>query len=195
MAKEKTPVDEKFEKQDFDLFEALAAIDRKDYDYYDRLTEEQKKKFVPYMLVMWESCVKANANIQQYYLQSTDYHANKYLLNENITGHPKLQWMMLCAASPGLGKQFHQWIPNISMRVSLLKDSAKLSDIKQYYKKIYPKTDEHTIDELAILYTTQHAKKMWIAKHYPDMKISDIEILNEFVNQSDIDEYEAQSGN
>lgn len=38
MAKEKLSADEKFTKQDFDLFEALTAIDKKDYAYYDRLS-------------------------------------------------------------------------------------------------------------------------------------------------------------
>jgi hypothetical protein len=31
LARVKTPVDEKFEKQDFNLFEAITAIDKKDY--------------------------------------------------------------------------------------------------------------------------------------------------------------------
>ena len=53
MARVKTPVDEKFEKQDFNLFEAIAAIDKKDYGYYDRLTTEQQRKFVPFMMVHW----------------------------------------------------------------------------------------------------------------------------------------------
>jgi hypothetical protein len=34
-----TPKDEKFEGQDFDLFEALSALDRKDYGYIESLTE------------------------------------------------------------------------------------------------------------------------------------------------------------
>ena len=37
--KKNTPVDEKFEAQDFNLFDALTAMDKKDYGYYDRLTE------------------------------------------------------------------------------------------------------------------------------------------------------------
>ena len=31
--KAKTPTDEKFEKQDIDLFDALSALDKKDYEY------------------------------------------------------------------------------------------------------------------------------------------------------------------
>jgi len=52
MAKEKLSADEKFEKVEFDLFDALAAIDRKDYSYYDRLTPEQQKKFVKALIIM-----------------------------------------------------------------------------------------------------------------------------------------------
>ena len=195
MAKQKTPTDEKFEKIDFDLYEALAAIDRKDYGYYDLLTDEQKKKFVPYMLIIWNSCIKGKADLQRYYLQSVDYYCNKYLLNENVSSHPKLQWLMLCAASPKLGKQFHQWIPHISTRVSLLKDSAKTSDIKNYYKKIYPNADDELVDQLASVYIELHKKKMYLANKYPGMKLSDIEVLSEFVTQDDIDDYEKQSGN
>jgi hypothetical protein len=62
----KAPVDEKFQNIDFDLFEALSALDRKDYGYLDRLTEEQQKKFVPYMMTHWMSAVKGGSDIQGY---------------------------------------------------------------------------------------------------------------------------------
>jgi hypothetical protein len=54
MATKKTaiPADEKLENQDFNLFEAIAALDKKDYGYYYRLTPEQQRKFVPFMLIL-----------------------------------------------------------------------------------------------------------------------------------------------
>ena len=67
MAKEKLSADEKFEKIEFDLFDALAAIDRKDYSYYDRLTPEQQKKFVPFMMIHWISAIKGSSELQNYY--------------------------------------------------------------------------------------------------------------------------------
>ena len=109
----KTPVDEKFENVDFDLFEALSSMDKKDYGYYDRLTEEQQKKFVHYMMMHWMSAIKSSGELGAYYLMNTDYTANKYFFNEYVQKHPKLQWLMLCASSPGMGKQFHQWIPHL----------------------------------------------------------------------------------
>jgi len=64
----KIPTDEKFERQDFDLFEALTALDKKDYAYYDRLSDEQQKKFVPYMLTHWMSAIKGKGDVQGFYL-------------------------------------------------------------------------------------------------------------------------------
>lgn len=193
MAKAKTPTEEKFTNIDFNLFEALEAIDRKDYGYYDRLTEEQKKKFVPFMLVQWISTVKANTKIQQYYLLATNDFANRYLFNENIQKHPKLQWMMLCTA--GLGsKQFHQWIPQIKEKVIKLKESPNKDDIFEYYKKIYPSTDASLLKEIAEEFVNIYKRKTYLANEYPAMKLDDIEVLHGLVSDDDIKQYEQQQG-
>jgi hypothetical protein len=194
MAKTKTPTDEKFEKIDFDLFEAIAAIDKKDYGYYDRLTEEQKKKFVPYMLIFWISTVKGNKDLQNYYLQSTNHYANKYLFNELVQKNPKLQWLMMCAASPGLGKQFHIWIPHIKDKVAKLKEAAKVTDMLEYYKKIYPNNDKNSLQEIAVTFSNQHKRKCYLAEKFPDLKLDDIEILSQILTDNEIEQYEKDYG-
>lgn len=191
----KTQPDEKLDKQDFDLFEALVALDKKDYGYYDRLTEEQKRKFVPFMLLQWMATVKGNKELQSYYLQSTDYHANRYMFNETIQKNPRLQWLMLCASSPGIGKQFHQWIPNISVSVAKLKSSAKLKDIKEYFTKIYPKVDANTINEISKIFVEEHKKKLYLSEIFPNLKLADIETLSQLVTNEDITQYEKARGN
>jgi hypothetical protein len=193
--KKNIPVEEKFEKQDLDLFEVLAALDRKDYNYYDKLTEEQQKKFVPYMLTLWMSCIKGNSTLQGYYVMNTEYTANKYLFNENVQKHPKLQWLMLCAASPGIGKQFHQWIPHIRDKVAKLKESAKVKEVKEFYKKIYPKTDEKSLDEFVDAFVEDHKRKTYLAETFPNLKLDDIETLNALVTDEDIKHYERERGN
>ena len=187
--------DEKFEKTDIDLFDVLAAMDKKDYGYYDRLTEEQKKKFVPYMMVLWMSCIKGAEGIARYYVMSTNEYANKYLFNENVQKHPKLQWLMLCSASPGLGKQFHQWIPHIKEKVSKLKEPAKLKDVKDYYGKIYPKTDDRTLQEFSEAFVKDNKRKIYLSEKFPNLKIEDIEVLNQIVTEKDIEKYERENGN
>ena len=193
--KKSTPVDEKFVAQDFDLFDALTAMDKKDYGYYDRLTEEQQKKFVPYMMTHWMSAIKGSGDVQGYYLRSVDYHANKHLFNEYVQKHPKLQWYMLCASSPGLGKQFHQWIPHLGSKVTSLKEPAKAKEIKEYYTKIYPKVDSDDIDEIAKAFVVEHKRKCYLAETYPNLKQSDIEVLSQLVTEEDIKQYEKDRGN
>lgn len=193
--KKNTPSDEKFEKQDFDLFESLSALDKKDYAWFDRLTDDQKKKFVPYMMTHWMSAVKGSKDVQNYYLSSTEYHANTHLFNEIVQKHPKLQWLMLCAASPGIGKQFHQWIPHLNNKVVNLKEVAKTKDVKEYYKKIYPKASESDIKEAADLFVIEQKKKVELAKIYPNLNLSDIETLSKIVSDEDITQHHRDSGN
>ena len=195
MAKEKLSADEKFTKQDFDLFEALTAIDKKDYSYFDKLTPEQQRKFVPFMLIHWVSAIKGNKDLQSYYLQSTDYHANKYLFNENVQKHPKLQWLMLCAASPGIGKQFHQWIPHIRAGVTKLKDMPKTKEMKEYFKKVYPKSSDSDLTAISAVFVDNQRKKMYLASKFPEMKFDEIELLSEIITDEDIKKYEEAFGN
>lgn len=187
------------EKNDINLFEVIAAIDNKDYDYYDKLTNEQKKKIVPHLLIQWISALQGNKNLQASYLQRVEYYTNKHFYNYMIASkehdNTKLQWLMLCAASPGHGKLFHKYIPRISERVSLLKENATVSDTKKYYQKIYPKANEHAIDEVSKEFVFQQKKKVVLGKIYPALKIDEIELLSTIVNDDDIKQYERDSGN
>lgn len=190
-----TPADEKFTDVDFPLFEAINAIDNKDYGYYDRLTPEQQKKFVPWMLLHYASTVKSSTALQQFHLLSTQEFANKHMFNENVGNHPKLQWMMLCASGLGQGKQFHPWIPQIRERVSKLKDKATVKDVKEYYSKVYPKESEDTHKELAQAFVKEQSRKVYLAEKFPNLKFDEIEILNGIVSDSEIEQYEKDSGN
>jgi hypothetical protein len=194
--KAKTPDDEKLSNQDLNIIEVLEALDKKDYGYYDRLSEEQKKKFVPFLIVKWMSAVSnRDPEIQGYYVRATNIAANKYLFNENVSKHPKLQWLMLCSVSPGIGKQYHKWIPQIKERVALLKDNAVAKDMREYYTKIYPKANKLDIDEVAQTFVDEQKKKVYLSKLYPDLKLSDVELLSKLITDADIKQYEKDSGN
>lgn len=193
--KKSTPADEKFDSIDFDLFEAMTALDKKDYGYYDRLTPEQKKKFTPYMMTHWMSAIKGDSMLQSYYLQSTNLNANKHMLDGTISNHPKLQWLMLCSISPGMGKQFHQWIPHLSNKVSQLKEVPKTKDVSDYYAKIYPKSSDNDRKALASVFVDTQKTKVYLAKKFPQLKIEDIETLSQIVTDEDIKQYEKDNGN
>lgn len=189
------PTDEKFTNQEVDLFEILLAIDRKDYGYYAKLSPEQQRKVALFILVHWASAIKAPGELQGYYLRSVDYHANKYLFNENVMKQPELIWLMLCASSPGLGKQFHQWIPHISSKVGRLIDNANLPDAKKYFTKIYPKASASDVAEISKEYVKDQRRKCHLASVYPNLKIADIEALNQLITDDEINQYEKDLGN
>ena len=170
-------------------------MDKKDYDFFDRLSPEQQKKFVPFTMIQWLSAIKGGEGLSRYYVMSTAEYANKYLFNENVQKHPKLQWLMMCASSPGVGKQYHQWIPNISPKVSKLQTPAKLKDIKEYYKKIYPKANGDDIDAVSEAFVSGQKRKLKLAELFPNMKLCDIEALNETISDDQLKQYERDLGN
>lgn len=195
MAKVKLFADEKFTDIDFPLFDALVALDKKDYKFFDRLTVEQQKGFTPFMLIHWLSAVTGVPDLQRYYLQNTDHVANKHMFNENIIKHNKLQWLMLCAVSPDMGKQYHKWIPHIKRNYSLLLEEAKAKDIQDYFSKVYPNTQKDLLSEISNEYTRMQKRKYKLAQYFPNLKISDIEILNEVITDEQLVEYEKDYGN
>lgn len=193
--KKAVPTDEnKLEGQDFDLFAALAAVDNKNYDWFSSLTAEQQRKFVPYMLVYWTSAVKGKSDISNYYLVGTDVVANRHLFNEHIMDHPELQWKMLCASSPGIGKQYHQWIPHLNKNIGSLRSRATAKEIREYFTKIYRANDSDVINQCADEYVRQQNHQHRLALLYPDLKLDDIIALSEITTDDDIKRYETELG-
>lgn len=193
--KPKTAPEERLERQDFDLFDALSALDRKDYGWWDRLSEEQQRKFVPWMMTHWMSAIKSGGALGAYYVLSVDAAANKHMFNEVVQTHPKLQWLMLCASSPGRGKQFHQWIPHLSEKIGKLKTAATVKEVEEYWSKIYTSASKEDLRELADGYVREQNHRRRVAEMFPEMKLTDIETLAATITPEQIDQYEKDAGN
>jgi hypothetical protein len=85
----------------------MAAYDRKDREYYDKFTDEQKKQFSTYLMLRYGASVGGSQDLQAYYLMATNERVNKNFFDLNK--HPKLQWLSCTTVSPNMGKQFHYW--------------------------------------------------------------------------------------
>lgn len=180
--------DEKLEKPKFDLFAALAAIDNKDYAWYSRLTPDQQRLFVPYMMLLWVSAVKAGDDLGDYYLRNTDYTANRYFFDETISAHPELQWLMLCASSPGMGKQFHVYIPHLSVAKTNFRESISLSEAREYFEKVGVSSAE--VDQ----YVEHQNRAVKIAKICESLNFDDISLLATVITDEEIEAYYRDSG-
>jgi len=122
----------------------MAQFDRKNREFYDELTVEERKKFSNFLMIRWGSSIQGSAELQNYYLQSSNHYVNKRFFD--INRHPKLQWLCATAVSPGLGTQRHQWI-------APKKKEAGASGIKKQIAELFPHLKDDEVELMAKINT------------------------------------------
>lgn len=100
-----------------DLSKVLSAIDRKDRNFDQNLTEEELKEFSTYTSMRWAASVEGDPTLQEYYLRSANERVNLNFFD--LSQHPKLQWLLCTTVSPGMGKQKHYWVGSKSSKTKL----------------------------------------------------------------------------
>jgi len=113
----------------------MTQFDRKNREFYDELTDEERKKFSNYLMIRWGSAVQGSRELQEFYLISCNQRLNKHFFA--INRHPRLQWLCATTVSPGMGPHRHQWI-------SPKKKIAGESGNKKQLAELFPnmKSDE-----------------------------------------------------
>jgi len=98
------------------LSEVLNSLDKKDYNVYSKMSEEQKKEFQPFVIMRYMSSVPDD-DASVYSLLVVNELANKHFWD--LTTEKELQAKLLAAS--GLGKKtYHQWISNKSINTNAL---------------------------------------------------------------------------
>lgn len=115
----------------------MAQFDRKNRDFYDSLTAEEKKKFSNFLMIRYGSSVKGSRELQEFYLIATNERLNKHFFA--INRHPKLQWLTATTVSPGLGNQFHQWL-------APRKKESGASALRKQIAELYPTLKDDELD-------------------------------------------------
>ena len=122
----------------------MMCFDRKDRDFYSSLTDEERKKFSNFLMIRWGSSIQGSAELQHYYLQSSNHYVNKHFFA--INRHPKLQWLCATAVSPGLGTQRHQWI-------APKKKEAGASGIRKQIAELFPHLKDDEVELMSKINT------------------------------------------
>ena len=133
----------------------MAQFDLKNRDFYDDLTDEERKKFSNYLMVRWGSAVQGSAELQEFYLISTNERLNKNFFA--INKHPKLQWLCATAVSPGMGTHRHQWI-------APKKKDAGSNEVKKALMELYPTMKMADIEALAAV-TDKKELREYLREH------------------------------
>ena len=122
----------------------MSQFDRKNREFYDSLTDEEKKKFSNFLMIRYGSSVTGGKDLQEFYLIATNERLNKHFFS--INRHPKLQWLCATTVSPGMGTQRHNWI-------APKKKEAGASSIKKQLMELYPNMKDDEIDLMSKINT------------------------------------------
>lgn len=118
----------KDKKYKLDLFRLLDAMDRRDFKFYSKLTDEEKKGFAGIVAMRWLSVTSdANKELCEYYIGAIN-EANKHFWNADVAKHPELQYLTIAVA--GIGKKIrHQWVKGPAKK----KENKIIQMLKEYY--------------------------------------------------------------
>ena len=129
----------------------MRCLDSKVRDFYDSLSEEERKKFSNYLMIRWGSSVVGPSELQEYYLVATNERLNKHFFE--LSKHPKLQWLLATTISPGMGNHRHQWI-------APKKKEKGDNEIKKTLMDLYPTMKADEINMLSKMITKKELREM-----------------------------------
>ena len=136
----------------FELRNGLKAVDFRNKNYYDRIDDQEKSLYSPYMLMRYASCVSSKDKFYvEHYVEMINECVNKHCFTLG-SKHKKLLWI-LTAMCGALKQQFHPWIkpmkrvPNKSLKQLLtLFPSAKEDDLETLDKIITDRELEQLLE-------------------------------------------------
>ena len=149
-------------KPQIPLKEIMAAIDKKDRNFYNNLSDEQKKAFSAWMMMRY--CSRVQGRDAANYIYMTNELVN-YQFSE-VSKHPELQWLLLSAC--GVGKiQFHPYLKPPNSR-------KKKNKIFEFIYSIYPHMKAEDINNMIDINTKEELTEFAVAHGYDDKTIKDI---------------------
>lgn len=140
----------------------MRAFDTKDRDFYNSLTDEERKKFSTYLMIRWGSSVQGSAELQQYYLLSCNENFNKHFFE--LSRHPELQWLLATTVSPGMGTFRHDWIKQ-------KKREGSNNKAVKFLRQIYPTYSEDELELLAVINDATELKQLAKEHGWDDKRI------------------------
>ena len=139
----------------------MAQFDKKNRDFYDSLTDEERKKFSNFLMIRWGSAVGGSAELQSYYLMSCNERLNKNWFDLNK--HPELQWLLATTVSPGMGSHRHEWIKQ--------KSRVNNNKVVKFLRNFYPDYADDDLETLAELTTKDELKQLAKQHGWDDKRI------------------------
>jgi len=137
-----------------DIKRELNGVDKKIYDFYDKLSDQEKKEFSPYVLMRYVSNVQGDSDIQAWFVEMTNEMVNKnhWDLSKN---HKALLWKLFAACGAGIAC-YHPYLKanskekanKIEKLIAELNPAMKMSEVKMLAKMMDKKDKEELFDKM-----------------------------------------------
>jgi len=122
----------------------MRQFDRKNRDFYNELSVEERKKFSNFLMLRWGSAVEGSRELQEFYVIALNERFNKHFFT--LSRHPALQWLCATTVSPNMGTPRHTWI-------APKKKEPGASGIRKQLAELYPHLKDDDIAVLASITT------------------------------------------
>jgi hypothetical protein len=137
-----------------DIKRELKAVDNKDYDFYSKLTDEERKSFSPFILMRYTASVQGDREVQEHFLEMTNECVNKnhWVLSKN---HKELLWKLFAATGVGISA-YHPYLAagkkekanKIEKLLCEIYPARKMEDIKLMASMMSKKDKEDLFDKM-----------------------------------------------
>jgi len=137
-----------------DISRLLTAVNKKDYGFYDRLSEQEKKEFNPYIFMRFISNPDGDADIQSWFIELTNEYINKSFWDFN-NHHKLLLWKLYAVVGVGMPTRYtflpmlkKETVNKFEELIAELNPDMKIQDVKLLAKVMTPEEKSQLFDNL-----------------------------------------------
>lgn len=144
------------------LNDQLSALDRRDFDWYKSLSEEQRKEWSSWTFMRFASSVKGSG-ADEALLATNEFVNTNYV---DLYKHDELMWKLFCLTGSGK-KQYHEWIkaPN---------SKTKKDNVSQFVSHLYPHFNSMEIELFRKMNTDADIKEIAEGMGMQEAEINEI---------------------
>lgn len=139
----------------------MAALDKKDRDFYNSLNDSERKKFSLYLMLKYSANVEGHPDLEHYYLAAHNERVNRHFFS--LSKHPQLQWLLCTSVSPDMGLQKHYWLK--------AKSSDSNARVAKFIEKMHPELNAMEIKILANSMSKKDLERIAREHGYSDEQI------------------------
>jgi len=149
------------------LADLFGAVNRKDRDWWERLSNEQRKKFSSWLYSRYMSIVRHNnPDMHRYYVLSANKELNKDL-SKLTKNHAKLIYLLMTTMANEFTRADHQYIPPLKKN----KADKTTNNKMRILSELNPSSKDADLETLATVMDDSEFEELLVSHGWETKKI------------------------